>query len=383
MPLLQQQQQQLEQEKEEVLAESQSCLMQEEFQSCVAQHLKYICEEEAPVKPSLLRKAFTAPPTLLSFFKPVIGSSTAIKLEGGSLKTPSPSLLPLSPYSHRGTSSRRSTCTQRGIAGFLKVHSPQPRSVVLLDDDSQEGVCVTNSVKEREGSSSKTSGCTFYEGERTPHCPSECTLESQDTCSAENDSSCSASAPVSRQQNQPCGPTVHHASQDATPASAGPEPAQESTMDSQVTPSGCGDAEGGRLSHRPGCKRETEWGGGGLCTRPSPTSESTSDGADECHRVRPSKRKSASGMSAHLSVWGMDCEYRVESRLVKLHLYLSTLVSLHGHDKIGEGCCLLCSVSRAGGVCAWGGGEGAGRVPVFKLNYMWDGKRVTTSLINV
>ena len=29
------------------------------------------------------------------------------------------------------------------------------------------------------------------------------------------------------------------------------------------------------------------------------------------------------------------------------------------------------------------GGEGAGRVPVFKLNYMWDGKGVTTSLINV
>ena len=46
---------------------------------------------------------------------------------------------------------------------------------------------------------------------------------------------------------------------------------------------------------------------------------------------------------------------------MKLDLYLSTLVSLHGHDKIGEGCCLLCSVSWAGGVCVEG--EGAGRVP--------------------
>ena len=52
---------------------------------------------------------------------------------------------------------------------------------------------------------------------------------------------------------------------------------------------------------------------------------------------------------------GMDCEYRVESRLVKLHSYPSTLVSLHGQDKIGESCCLLCPVSRAGGAC---GGEG-------------------------
>ena len=297
-----------------MLAESESCLMQVEVQSRAAQHLKYICEEEALVKPSLLKRAFTAPPTLLSFFQPVIGSSTAIKIEGGSLKAPSPSLLPLSAYSHRGTSSRRSTCTQRSIAGFLKVHSPQPRSVILLDDDSQEGVCVTNSVKEGEGSSSKTPAGTFHEGERTFHCPSECTLESQDTCSAENDSSCSASAPASRQETQPCEPPVHHASQDATPASAGTEPALESTMDSQVfgcsvamshepTPSsGCGDVEGGRLSHRLGCKREAEWAEG-LCTSPKPTSESASDGADECHTVRPSKRKSVSGMSAHLSVW--------------------------------------------------------------------------------
>ena len=51
-------------------------------------------------------------------------------------------------------------------------------------------------------------------------------------------------------------------------------------------------------------------------------------------------------------------------------------MSLHGHDKIGEGCCLLCSVSRAGGVCGGGGGEGAGRVPVFKLTYMRDGNGV-------
>lgn len=323
-----------------MLAEREICLTQEEVQSCVAQHLKYIHEEEALVKPSLLKRAFTAPSTLLSFFKPLTGSSTAIKMEDGSLKAPSPPLLPLSPYSHQRTSSRSSTCTQRSIAGFLKVHSPQPRIVILLDDDSQEGVCVTNSVKEGESSSSKPPASTFHEGERTPHCSSECALESQDTCSTENDSSCSATVPVSRQQNQPCATSVHHASQDSTPASAGPEPAQDSMMDLQVfgcsdavnlalTPSsGCGDAEGGGLSHHPGCKREAEFGGG-LCACPSPTSESTSDGADEHHRVRPSKRKSASGMSADLSLWGMDREYRAESRLVKLDLYLSTLVSLH------------------------------------------------------
>ena len=297
MPLLHQQ---------AVSATSGDCLTQEGINRLVRPHLKYSCEEEAPVRQSLLRKAFTAPPTLLSFFKPVVTSSTTIKMESGYLKSPSPSLLPLSPYSQRGRSSRKHTFAQRSIAGFLAVQSPQPQEVVLLDDDSQSSVCVTTPLLESQKSPDPPGG-TSHEGEHTPCSSSECPAESQSAGSTESDSFCSAAAPVV--QEQLCMPTVEQAPPDANPSSAGlKSESQGSVLVSQVSGSmvtecetwtptrGGNDAKGGCSSHRPRCKKEAEWRAD-PCTSPIPTSESTSSTPDEWHRGRPSKRKSAHGMS--------------------------------------------------------------------------------------
>ena len=314
VPLLHQQQ--------PVSAASGSCNVQEGVKSFASQHLNYSCEEDAPVKPSLLKRAFSAPPTLLSFFKPAISSSTAIKTERGSIKAPSPSLLPLFPYSQRGRSSGRSTSKQRSIASFLKGKSPQQQEVVLLDDDSQEDVCVSKPVKDSEEHCSDPSGSTPQEGELIPR-PSECAAESQDSGCMENDSSCSASASLSKLQKQPSLPTVQQASQDANPTSAGPVPQGAMVaspagvcavaVDQTSTPSsGDGDAKGGHSSHRPGCKKEAEWGTD-PCKSPITTSESTSSDADEGHKVRPSKRKSACGMSTCEGVWSMDCGCLLEN----------------------------------------------------------------------
>ena len=301
MPLLHQQPQ----HQQAVSATSEGCLTQEGIESLARQHLKYSCEEEAPVRQSLLRRAFTAPPTLLSFFKPVVTSSTKIKMEGGSLIGPSPSLLPLSPYS-RGQSSRKYTGAQRSVASFLTVQSPQPQKVVLLDDDSQSSVCVTSPLMESQKSPDPPGG-TSHEGEHTPCSSSECPAESQSAGSTESDSFYSAAAPVG--QEQLCMPAVEQAPQDANPSSAGLRPeSQGSVLVSQVSGSivteceawtptrGGSDAKGGCSSHRPRSKKEAEWGAD-PCTSPIPTSESTSSTPDEWHRGRPSKRKSAHGMS--------------------------------------------------------------------------------------
>ena len=278
--------------------------VKEGIKSLAKQSLNYSCEEDTLVRPSLLKRAFSPPPTLLNFFKPVI-SSTAIKTEGGSPKASSPSLLPLSPHSQRGQPSAKHLGRQSSIASFLKVKSPQPQEVVLLDDDSQNEMGVDKPSNETEVHCSDPPGTTSQEVEPM----SDDTTKPQEDASIENVSLSVNPLPVSEHREQPSWPPLQQTSQATSPSTstdAGPcctavaSPVNSSTSSMDQTPStpssGDGDAKEGHGSHLPGCSEEAN---GVTDPHKSPISAVGSTGsanADECHKGKPLKRKTDHGL---------------------------------------------------------------------------------------